>query len=458
MQIDTRNDALLIAGGSLVTGDGRSFFESASIRIRDGLIVEVTGGRQEPAEGESLLLSDGMLMMPGLINGHAHGTILGPSMPSGSAPLRPETVRWQRNRHLLSGTTSLINVCGLALEDERDGVLVPHAIDIRMSSALTPQSLRAADAIDGRGLSSRHRLARLEEIVGCGQCRVLGEAGGGQTLGGGAQDYRFIPDAIEAKTGQRIEAAMARRLKEQVLGRKLDGGSSADEEGLETLLKEAGLEAHLTTDALRQLLETCVLAPVRDALAGIAEIAAASATFGLPAIFHHALPTAAKLGELARRHPKARMIAAHANHPSFRVEEAVQAARDLKSLSVTIDVSTLDMIETRFRNGPENFDSLIAAGLVDTISTDYAGGDWDPITSALHRIVSRKMLDLPAAVALATGNPASIFPELFGDRGLIAPQKRADIIICERHNLAKVRHVFVAGRQVVKDGQMSGEM
>jgi alpha-D-ribose 1-methylphosphonate 5-triphosphate diphosphatase PhnM len=457
MQIDRRGDALLIAGGSLVTGDGRSFFESASIRIRDGLIVEVSGGRQEPVEGERLVLGDGMLVLPGLINGHAHGTILGPSMPSGSLPLDPETVRWQRNRHLLSGTTSLINVCGLALEDERDGVLGAHAIDIRMSSALTPRNLAAADAIDGRGLGLRHRLARLEEIVGRGQCQVLGEAGGGQTLGGGAQDYRFIPEAIEAKTGLRIDSAMARRLKEAVLGRKLDGGSGADDEELAALLIAAGLEAYLTTDGLRQLMKAHVLAPVQDALAGLAEIAAASAAFCLPAIFHHALPTAAKLVELARRHPGARMIAAHANHPSFRVEEAIEAAIHLKSLGVTIDVSTLDMIETRFRNGPENFDSLIAAGLVDTISTDYAGGDWDPITCALHRIVSRKMMDLPAAVALATGNPASIFPELFGDRGVIAPQKRADIIICERHNLAKVRHVFVAGRQVVKDGQLFDE-
>lgn len=454
---NARDAALLIRGGSLVTGDGRSFFDRASIRIRDGLIVEVTGGALQPVEGEGVVLCDDMLILPGLINGHAHGTILGPSMPSGSRPLAPETVRWQRNRHLLSGTTSLINVCGLALQDERDGVLGHHAMDIFMSSAHTPQSLRAADAIDGRGLGSRHRLARLEDMVFSGQCRVLGEAGGGQTLGGGAQDYRFIPEAIEARTGLRIEAVMARRLKEAVLGRRLDGEESADDEELAALLKEAGLEADLTSDALRNLMKAHVLAPVHDALAGLAEIASASDAFGLPAIFHLALPTAATLGGLARRYPKARMIAAHANHPSFRVEEAIAAALDLKSLGVTIDVSTLDMIETRFRNGPENFDGMIAAGLVDTISTDYAGGDWDPITSALHRIISRKMMSLPAAVALATGNPALIFPELFGDRGLISPRKRADIIICEKHNLSKVRHVFVAGRHVVRDGELSDE-
>ncbi|THV12747.1 amidohydrolase family protein [Rhizobium rhizophilum] len=445
-------DRILMRGGSLVTGDGRTFLDCASIRIRKGLIIEVMAGIQDCVEGETVIATGGALMLPGFINGHAHATILGPSMPSGSQPLPPTEVEWQRNRHLLSGTTSLINVCGLAMMDERDGQLAPHPMDIHMTSAHTPHSISAADQIDGNGLSPRHRSARIEDLIRAG-CRVLGEAGGGQTLGGGAQDYRFIPDAIEERTGQRITVLMARRLKEAVLGRRLDGVSTASDGDLMNLAEEAQLQDRITPQALRSLLEERVLAPVKNALLGIEEIAEAATEFGLPAIFHHAAPTAATLLSLKRRLPNTRMIAAHANHPSFLPDEAVETARQLKALGVTIDVSTLDVIDTRFRNRPDNLDVLIEAGLVDTISTDYAGGDWDTIPSALHRMTRVHGQSLPQVAALATGNVARVFPEIFGDRGLIAPGKRADIVITDLHNVSKVRHVFIAGKAHVLDGR-----
>jgi hypothetical protein len=447
----SQGDGLLLSGGRLVTGDGKTVIDCASIRIRHGRIVEVIPGSQEAKAGECCVRTDGMLMLPGFINGHAHGTILGPSMPSGSLPLSPAEVLWQRNRHLLSGTTSLINVCGLAMPDERDGELGPHPIDIHVTTAHTKHSLQAADAIDGQGLRSRHRDALIGDLVQSG-CRVLGEAGGGQTLGGGAQDYRFIPEAIAAATGRPITVVMARRLKEAVLGRRLDGMGTASDAALAELILTAGLDREMTPQALRALLHDKVLGPVRSALEGLAEIAEASARFRLPAIFHHAAPTAATLIGLAKTYPGLRMIAAHANHPSFLKEEAVEAASRLKALGATIDVSTLDMIDTRFRNGPETLDALVEAGLVDTVSTDFAGGDWDTIPSALQRMIRLGQLDIAAAVALSTGNVARVFGEIFGDRGVIETGRRADIVVTEAHNLSKVRHVFVAGRHCVRDG------
>lgn len=142
---------LVLEGGSLITGDGKTHLESASIRIRDGMIVEITQAPIEASNGETVVSTKGYLMLPGFINGHAHATIAGPSMPSGSLPPSLDVVRYQRNRHLLSGTTSLINVCGLALPEDRDGALEPHALDIHMTSAHTPHSLAAADQIDGQG-------------------------------------------------------------------------------------------------------------------------------------------------------------------------------------------------------------------------------------------------------------------------------------------------------------------
>lgn len=454
----TRNrpgSRLLLKGGSLITGDGETHLESASIRIRDGVIVEITQGSIEGDDGETVVSTKGHLMLPGFINGHAHATITGPSMPSGSQPLSITDVRYQRNRHLLSGTTSLINVCGLALPDERDGALEPHALDIYMTSAHTPHSLAAADQIDGKGLSLRHRTARLKELVSKG-CLVLGEAGGGQTLGGGAQDYRFIPDAIEERTGVRISAHLARQLKEAVLGRNLNGQMRVSETELQDLLDQHGLD--LTARALGDLLQEKVLVPVHCARLGLEEIAKASAQLKLPAIFHHALPTATTLIALAKSYPGARMVAAHANHPSFRPQEACAYARELRALGVTIDVSTLDMIETRFRNSPDNLDALVRADLIDTLSTDYAGGDWDSIASALHRFTRKNGWSLPRAVALATGNVARVFPELFADRGLLKVGKKADIVIAELHNISKIRHVYKDGRLVVTDGMLLSDV
>jgi imidazolonepropionase-like amidohydrolase len=174
----------------------------------------------------------------------------------------------------------------------------------------------------------------------------------------------------------------------------------------------------------------------------------------MPAIFHNAAPTAAQLIALAGTFPRARMVAGHSNHPSFTRAEAVDTAAALRALGVGIDVSTLDCISTRWRNGPDNLDCLVGAGLVDTISTDFGGGDWDTILEAIHRMICRKLLTPAAAIAKATGNVARIFPELAGDRGLIASGKRADIVISQSHNLGRVRHVICRGRIVVKNGNI----
>ncbi|MGE6742297.1 amidohydrolase family protein [Allorhizobium pseudoryzae] len=447
------NNRVLFRGGSLITGDGRTMLETGSIRVRAGVIAQLSEGMADAAEGETVISTEGLMMLPGFINGHAHATIAGPSMPSGSPPLSPAQVSWQRNRHLLSGTTSLINVCGLAMTEERDGELGAHPMDIHMTSAHTPHSILAADEIDGRGLTPRHRHSSIDDLV-LGGCRVLGEAGGGQTLGGGAQDYRFIPDAIEEYTGLRISVQMARRMKEAVLGRRLDGRATASERTVKELLVEAAIADKISTLELRGLLERYVLAPVEHALVGLKEVADAAVRHNLPAIFHHAAPTAETLLLLKQQYPALRMIAAHANHPSFLTDEAVDYAVRLKDLGATIDISTLDVVETRFRNGPETFDALVEAGLVDTISTDFAGGDWDTIPSALRRMTRVNRRSLTEAVALATGNVARVFPEIFDDRGLLAVGKRADLVMTEGHNISRIRHVFIAGQARVWNGAL----
>ena len=444
----------VIVNGSLITGDGITFLEKASVRIRGTKIVDVTPYQATSSEGELIIDAGGSVVLPGIINAHAHGCIAGPSMPSGSLPLSTEDISYQRNRHLLSGTTTLLNVCGLATPDEiGSGALGPHALDVQISTAHTPSSIGAARVSDGSGLSTHHLSATIDDMLARG-AKALGEAGGGQTLGGGAQDYRYVPQAIEQATGVTIHPKIARLFKEAVLGRRLDGAAAASNDGLEALLNQYALNGHVTAGQLRRIVVETVMPPVHLAMRGLSEIAAQSERVGMAAIFHNAVPTAAALVQLAETYPRARMIAGHSNHPMFLPEEAVTTARLLKERGVTIDVSTLDCIMTRWRNGPENLDLLATEGLIDTLSTDYAGGDWDTILSAIQRMIAKKQMPAPRAVALATGNVAKAIPELAGDRGLIEKNKQADIVICDAHNLARVRHVIAKGRIVVENGRI----
>lgn len=444
----------VIVNGSVITGDGITFLEKASVRIRGSMVVDVTPYQATANEGDRIVDAAGAVVMPGIINAHAHGCIAGPSMPSGSLPLSARDITYQRNRHLLSGTTTLLNVCGLATPDEIGSeTLEPHALDVQVSTAHTPSSIGAARVSDGAGLSPHHLSATIDDMLSKG-AKALGEAGGGQTLGGGAQDYRYLPQAIERATLVTIHPKIARLFKEAILGRALDGVEAASDDELEALLSNHSLDRYLTATQLRAIVVDTVMPPVHLAMKGLEEVAAQSERVGMAAIFHNAAPTAATLVHLAETYPRARMIAGHSNHPMFLPHEAVATARLLKDRGVTIDVSTLDCVTTRWRNGPDNLDLLASEGLIDTLSTDYAGGDWDTILSAIQRMIAKKQMLAPCAVALATGNVAKAIPELAGNRGLIEKNKQADIVICDAHNFSRVRHVIAKGRLVVQNARI----
>lgn len=446
---------IAIVNARLITGDGATVLERAGILLAGGRIEAVVQTDRTPLSPDYFVIDGtGCTVLPGIINAHAHGCICGPSMPSGSAALGRDEVDYQRNRHLLSGTTTVLNVCGLALPDEIDRQTDDsHPLDIHISTGHTPASLAAAQAADGSGLQARHLSATVDDLL-AGGAKALGEAGGGQTLGGGAQDYRFLPAAIEKACGLAVHPNLARRLKDVTLGRRLDGEDDPDGKLLGQLIEDNGLGSHFTTGSLSRLIHDTVMPPVALARQGLGEIAAEAVRTGMPAIFHNAAPTARQLVDLAKIHPGARIVAGHSNHPSFTQLEALETAAALRDLGASIDISTLDCISTRWRNGPDNLDALIEAGLVDTISTDFAGGDWDSILEAAHRLIQRGLLSPASAIAKAAGNVARIFPELAGDRGLIASGKRADIVVSQSHNLAHVRHVLCAGRIAVFNGAL----
>jgi predicted amidohydrolase len=441
----------VIEGGSLITGDGSTCLEIASVGLLHGFVEVVLPGKPEPAvSARQTIDATGCLVFPGVINAHAHNCVVGPSMPSGSAPPSQAAVTWQKNRHLLSGTTTLLNVCGLALPQELESS-DPHPLDVHLSTAHSSANFRAAQSVDGAGLRERHLRMTIDQALLFG-AKALGEVGGGQTLGGGAQEYKYIPEAVKRHTGRDIQPLVARLLRDAVVGRYLQPQDGADDEQLQSVLVSCRLADVLTPASARELIVASVIPSVDLALAGFEEVTRHSQHSGYPAIFHNSTPSVKTLLEVAQKYPRARLIAGHSNHPMFKPEEAVDYARQLKQHGVAIDVSTLDCIVTRWRNDASNFDALVASGVVDTISTDFAGGHWDGILEAIHRIIRKQQMAPAAAIALATGNVARIFPQLAGDRGLIEKGRQADLVIADRTNCARVRDVFIKGKMVVADG------
>ena len=101
-----------IVNADVVTGDGESYLEDTSVITQDGLITDLPKIRHVPYRVYSHRVVDakGGLIMPGLINIHAHAVCFGPlcpGMPRDGVP--EERVLANLNNHLLQGTTTILS-------------------------------------------------------------------------------------------------------------------------------------------------------------------------------------------------------------------------------------------------------------------------------------------------------------------------------------------------------------
>ena len=201
----------------------------------------------------------------------------------------------------------------------------------------------------------------------------------------------------------------------------------------------------------RELVDRSVLPSIETTLHGFEEAAALSARTGVRAIFHTSPVSVGVIASLAEKYPAAKLVAGHANQSDFEPEEAVAWAQRLRGLGVTIDISTWDIPSKAIQAKPENFLRMLKANVVDTVSTDFAGGDWEPILKGLQLAVQTGAVTLAAAVKLATANPVRLFPGLADERGLLEPGKIADVVLADAADIGTVRRVVIGGRPVLSN-------
>jgi imidazolonepropionase-like amidohydrolase len=465
-----------IVGGTVVAGDGSAPRTGAAVVLADATIEGIDARWPDGSRADVIIDATGCLVMPGLINCHTHGVTPGPLFPSAAAAL-PDA-EWQSNldRHLLAGTTTVLNLCGLATMAEVEAADAAHPVKVKGATSHLPSAIAAARAADGAGLRPEHAAMTAEAMVSAGAV-AIGELGGGQTLGGGGQDLQYIPAAIERITATVVTAAQARAIKDAVLGPHLDR-DRPDEPALAAALTDAGLAPLLDPNKAADLIRGCVLPSLHSGLAGIREGVLAAATLGVPAVVHSASASAALLRELAadKAGRRATVIAGHSNHTSFTPDEALATARDLADHGWLLECCTFDLLELRHTvTTRDHWDRLLADGdSVTLLATDYGYlGQHDPLISGVSDLVAAGHRSLGAAVAMASGNVAEAVPGLAPGAGRLAAGLAADLVIAEidTRRMAgsrnggtasasnavpgRVRHVFVDGHQVVRNGSIT---
>jgi hypothetical protein len=436
---------MIIANGTVVTGDGKTILNDHSVVIEDGMIVDLMHQPFPPYDPAGEIIdAKGGLVIPGVINHHSHGGTVGPFNVFGENSLPTQRVLHNLNRHMLYGTTTVVNACGWPTMSEIEGINKIHPINVRASTLHLPTHLKHAQFVDGRGIKQWHETTTIQEMIQRGAV-AIGEAG--------APCAAYGTPQIVQELGAIVTVSQVQKLKEAALGPGVDP-SAFDPEGVTTVLKESGLDGQLDPQGVRDLMDRHVVKPFQMTRDCVEELAHCSLEYDLPLLFHNTLDTKDLLLDLA---PKlgGRLIALHTNY-TYSPSEAITCARELKRYGAWVDVFTGDAFGTQlFHKSPEVSMALFREGLVDLVSTDYIAGYWDPILLVMEKAVEAGVITLPQAIRKTSSDVVEAIPRIGTDRGIIAPGKVADLAIVHPKRISEVRTVLVGGRKAVHEGKIA---
>ncbi|MDP3046830.1 MAG: hypothetical protein Q8O07_05070, partial [Chloroflexota bacterium] len=385
---------IVLKNGTVVTGDGSTLLPRASVLVDGYRIVDVVERLEDSVLSQASQIIDctGKCIMPGMINHHVHGVVFGPVFASGMAPYTNQRVLQLLDRNLLQGQTTICNVDGFATMDEVRETQAAHPVRIKTATSHTPLCVAAADLCDGGGLLAEHRSMTVEKMLKLGAV-AIGEIGGGHVLGGGGQDYLYIPKAVKAKTGRVIDTFQARALKLAVLGHFILP-DACDMEKVAAALKNASLDDVMTPEEGRQLVMDTTWASVLVTLDSYKECTELAVKYDVPLIIHNA-PTSMKTIQEAAKMGANNFIAAHSNY-LYTKDEAIENALKLKqNKGVIIDAAVHDPFGAKkLVATPENLFAFFEQDLLDIFSTDFAAGEWDSMLLAIDEVVSRGLTTL----------------------------------------------------------------
>lgn len=474
---------LVLLNGKVITGDGKTVLDEASIVVQDDSIKGVLRKVDPSIIGkvDKVIDAEGKIIVPGIVNSHTHGIVPdAPWFPYASKPLSREEVMERLNRFMLEGNTTLANLDGFATIEETKKIDQAHPVNIKMYTIHHPLSFECAKIrsglgyMEGAGLKERHMKITVEKMLESGAVGI-GEVGAGTTMGGVGVTYRIIPEMIKRKTGKHINGMNSKSLRYAVLDKR--NKPSFDRDKVRKILKRAGLSDSLTTEETKDLVEKAVLPTYNAAIRWFDEAASLAAKYNVPVSFHHSQATTDKLLDIAQKFERRMpIIASHCNTGEFDTDEAVAKARKLKGFGVFIDVHSVlahhpakQEGETGWSQSGKNSLALYEEGLVDIISTDYiwipdykldptdgrpGPGNHDPILRKLEEAIENDVVDLPTAIATATSNPARANPGLAPNRGMIEMGKIADLVVVDQERISSVDAVVISGRVVVEDGRL----
>lgn len=123
------------------------------------------------------------------------------------------------------------------------------------------------------------------------------------------------------------------------------------------------------------------------------------------------------------------------------------AARAARSLENPILMGAPNVVRGGSQSGNISAVELIKAGLCDVLVSDY---HYPSLAQAAFSLVASGVLDLPAAWALISTNPAKVLN--LSDRGELEPGRRADLIVVDRET-KRITATITGGRLAHLSGE-----